>query len=145
MSRFIDFDAARAERTKEPITLRAYGVDIELPGTIPASLMLDIVDLEERKGSDEPVTVKESLKMIRRVLPQEVLDGLLARDDFDMDDFAELTGLIVQTYMGVEPGNSPAPNRAARRHPAKSAQRGSQSGLTPPKANAPTPDPGETS
>ena len=145
MSRFIDFDAARAERTKEPITLRAYGVDFELPSTIPAALMLDILALEERKGSKAKVTVSDSLKMLRRIVPPTVLDALLKQDDFDMDDFSELTELVIQTYMGVEPGNSPAPNRAARRHPVKSVPRGSQDGSTAPKPKTAIAVPGETS
>lgn len=147
-SRLIDFDAARAERVKEPLMLRAYGQTFELPGSLPAALFLDIVALEEAKGTAGEVTFKDSLALLQRVFPQDVLDQLLESDDFSVDDFTELAGLVVRTYMETPAnketaGNSPAPNRTARRHPAASVPRGSHAGSTLP--NPPTTEPGETS
>jgi hypothetical protein len=145
-SRLIDFDATRAERTKEPLMLRAYGQTFELPGSLPAALFLDIVALEETKGAGAEVTFKDSLGLLQRVFPPDVLDRLLESDDFSVDDFTELAALVVQTYMttpGQEStsGNSPAPNRAARRHPP--VRGNSRASLMVP--TLPTVEPGETS
>lgn len=147
----IDFDAARAERTKEPLLLRAYGETFELPGSMPASLFLDILRIEQERDSKSKVTVKEAVGLLRRVLPQEILDGLVARSDFEMDDLIELSGMVMRAYMGAssrdDSGEAPAPNRAARRHPpTKSAQsRGSRAGLTSPSQKPPTAPAGQTS
>ena len=143
MGNYIDFDAARADRVNEPLMLHAYGMDFELPGSIPAALFLDIVRMNEEQGAEAEMTTKDALSLLRRVMPQAVLDTLLARDDFSLGDFSELTSIIVQTYMDVQPGNSPAPNRATRRATKSTQSRGSQGGSTIPKA--PTGEPGETS
>jgi hypothetical protein len=116
--RFIDFDAARAERTKEPLMLRAYGMDFELPGAMSAALFLDILRMEEEQGKDAEVSVKDAITLLKRVLPEEVLNSLTARPDFGLDDLIELAGMVTQAYSNVsenDSGNSPAPNRAVRR------------------------------
>lgn len=148
MSRLIDFDAARAERTKEPLMLRAYGQTFELPGSLPAGLFLDIVAMEEARGSDSEVTFKDSLSLLQRVFPPAVLDQLLESDDFGVDDFTELAALVVQNYMAMRAnretaGNSPAPNRAARRATTSTRSRGSHVGTK--IQSLPTVEPGETS
>lgn len=117
--RFIDFDAARAEREQEPLRLRAYGMDFELPASVPAAVLLDIMKLQAEQGDDAEVGGVEALGIMRRILPASVLETLLARDDFDIEDFVELTGLVMAAY--GDAGNPSAPNRAARRHPPKSA------------------------
>ena len=125
--RFIDFDAARAEREEEPLLLRAYGETYELPGAMPASLMLDIVRLHTDVGDDADLSTTDALAILRRVIPSAVLD------------LSDLAGSIVSAYMGSEDelaGEPPAPNRAERRSktPAKSARaRGSRAGSTAPR------------
>lgn len=131
--RFIDFDAARAERAQEPLRLRAYGMNFELPASVPAAVLLDIMRLQADQGDDAEVSGTEALGILQRVLPESVLGTLLARDDFDINDFVELTGLVMAAYGNV--GNPPAPNRAARRHPERPSQaRGSRASSTTRKA-----------
>lgn len=119
--RFIDFDAARAEREKEPVLLRAYGMDFELPAALPAALVLDIMRLEEERGSGAEVSARESERLLRRIIPASVLDTLLEQDDFSLPDLQDLLERVMHVYTGGA-GNSAAPNRAARRHPPKAAQ-----------------------
>lgn len=114
--RFIDFDAARAERTKEPLRLRAYGQDFELPASMPASLFLDIVRLGEENDGSAQVSNRDAVALLRRVLPASVLDALLAQDGFYLDDFTDLAQLIIKAYTRKDDsGEAPAPNRATRR------------------------------
>lgn len=124
--RFIDFDAARAEREREPLVLKAFGRKFNLPAEMPASLYLDLIRLEEEKGSTDDLTLRDSLRLMRHVLPTTVLEELLEHDDLSLDDFGRLIGLIVQVYKGegVEQGESLAPNRATRRATAKTSTRG---------------------
>jgi hypothetical protein len=129
--RFIDFDAARAERNDEPMRLRAYGQDFDLPAQLPAALFLDVVRMSAERGDDADINGADAVRLLSRILPKDVLQSLLDRDDFDMDALIELTGMVMAAYQG----ESPAPNRAARRHPpaAKSTRsRGSRAGSTVP-------------
>jgi hypothetical protein len=131
--RFIDFDAAREERADEPLVLRAYGETFELPGAMPASVLLDVVRWQEERGDDGDLTVADSVSILRRMLPEDVLDALLERPDFSTDDLSDLVRLVAGAYSG-EAGETPAPNRATRRNTsAKSTpQRGSRAGSTGP-------------
>lgn len=118
IDRLVDFDAARKERTKEPLILRAYGREFELPGSMSAALFLDVLRMEEERGADTEVTVADATKLLKRVLPGDVLESLIAEPDFSLDDLIELAGMVTQAYSnspGDVPGEAPAPNRAARR------------------------------
>ena len=107
--RFIDFDAARAERAQEPLRLRAYGMNFELPASVPAAVLLDIMKLQAEQGDDAEVGGVEALGIMRRILPASVLETLLARDDFDIEDFVSCrSGLAA--YGDVELAR---PNRVA--------------------------------
>jgi hypothetical protein len=140
--RFIDFDAARAERVNEPLILRAYGQEFVLPASMPAALLLDILALQTANGEEADITDLDALRLLRRLLPADVLDALLARDDFSADDFVDLAQMVMQAYQGESPA---APNRAARRHPSPSAQSpGSRSGSTKTPTTAKA-SPGRTS
>ncbi len=127
--RFIDFDAARAEWNDEPLTMRAYGETFELPSAMPASVMLDVVRMQADNGDEAEISVNDALSLLRRVVPADVLDKLLERDDFSTDDFGELVRLIMGAYMGGDVGEAPAPNREQRRSstpPTSTPSRGSR-------------------
>jgi len=144
--RFIDFDAARAERSSEPLELRAYGMTFVLPGSMSAALFLDVLHMQSEKGDEAQVTPADAIDLLGRVLPEDVLEELLERDDFSAEDFVELAALVMRAYMSkvTRPGEEPPPGKAgasrpgARRStPAKSARsRGSRarSNGRPPKA-----------
>ncbi len=112
--RFIDFDAARAEREQEPLVLKAYGREFALPPAMPAALFLGIVRLEEERGSAARVSGAEAMRLMQRVLPRAVLDDLLQEDDFSTDDLVDLCALVMATYKQLR-GGAPAPNRKTRR------------------------------
>ncbi len=132
--RFIDFDAARAERSAEPLVLKAFGKTFELPASLSAALMLDVIRIQEERGDDAEVTLAESLKLLRLLLPGDVLEQLLAERDFSLDDFGKLLEMVMAAYTGGSPGESVAPNRAARRQAGRSTRsRGSHPGWTSPK------------
>jgi len=136
--RYIDFDAARAERADEPLVLRAYGEEFELPASMPASVLLDVVRWQEERGGDGDLTVTDSISILRRMLPEDVLDSLLERTDFSTDDLTDLVRLVAGAYSG-EVGEAPAPSREERRRKAtapSTRSRGSRAGSTAPKARA---------
>jgi aminoglycoside phosphotransferase family enzyme len=113
--RYIDFDAARAERKQEPLRLRAFGQEFELPGSMPASLFLDVVRMEREQGGQSVLTTKDAIRLLSRVLPEDVLDSLVAQPGFTLDDLIELARMVMAAYTGAGSGEAPAPHRAARR------------------------------
>jgi hypothetical protein len=124
--RFVDFDAARAEREEETLTLRAYGKTFELPGSMSAALLLDLLRMEEENGHDAEVSVRDAVGLLRRALPASVLDELLAADDFMAEDFVELASMVLRAYSAGDQGEAPAPNREERRRQSRPpARRGS--------------------
>jgi hypothetical protein len=130
--RYIDFDAARAERADEPLVLRAYGETFELPGSMPASVLLDVVRWQEERGGDDDLTIADSLSILRRMLPEDLLASFLERADFSTDDLTDLVRLVAGAYSG-EVGEAPAPNREERRRKATALStrpRGSTAGTT---------------
>lgn len=147
--RFIDFDAARAERESEPLLLRACGRTFELPGSMPAALLLDLLRIREDSEAGDDVTLAQALGVLRRVIPADILDELTASDDFSAEDFTTLSEMVVRAYMGVdEPGEAPAPNREARRHQAAAKSprsRGSRAGSTSPQKPKASPSRGPQS
>ena len=98
-ARFIDFDAARAEREREPLTLQAYGRSFELPSEIPAGLYVDLLRMEVA-GEDAELSDKDALGLMQRVIPSAVLDSLLAEPDFSLDDLLSLTQMVMRAYRG---------------------------------------------
>lgn len=116
--KYIDFDEARAERRREPVVLHAYGRDVELPGSIPAGVLLDVVRMQEEKGKDSEMTTGEAFALLGRILPKEVLDELLSHNDFDMADLIALLGMVMSAYTSPAAdgsGEAKSPGRAARR------------------------------
>jgi hypothetical protein len=113
MGRMIDFDAARAEARKEPLVLRAFGQEFELPPAMPAGLFLDLLALESGDASAE-VSYKDAIQLLGHVLPKDVLEQLRNRPDFTIDELSEMSGMVIQAYMGRAPeprGEAPAPSR----------------------------------
>ena len=136
--RLIDFDAARAERASEPLELRAYGQTFELPGSMSASLFLDVLRLQSERGDKAEVTPGDAIDLLGRVLPDDVLEELLERADFSAEDFVELAALVMRAYMSKvsRPGETQAPRPETRRSqtPAQSTRpRGSRAGSTSPR------------
>ena len=116
--KYIDFDEARAERRREPVVLHAYGQDFELPGAIPAGILLDIVRMQEERGEAGEMTTGDAVGLLSRVLPKDVLDALLGHDDFDMADLLDLLQMVMAVYTSPAEegsGEAKAPAKAARR------------------------------
>jgi hypothetical protein len=121
MGRFIDFDASRAERNAEPITLKAYGREFTLPPAMPASIGLDLAEMTQTQGEQAQFTVLELRKMLVALIGQATLDELLAIPEFTLDDLSALLVAVFHAYSGKEEAEA-LPNRAARRHPTTKSQ-----------------------
>lgn len=117
--KYIDFDEARAERQREPVVLHAYGQDFDLPGSIPADLLLQVVRMQQDKGDDAEMTGGDALRLLEKIVPVDVMNELLTHADFSADDLIALMYMIIGAYTGSPDGNgsgkAKAPVKAARK------------------------------
>ena len=80
-NRFYDFDAAweehntRSEDSPEPIGIRMLGEEWELPGDMPAALIMRGARLAG--GADRNLTLAEILQFVSPMVPREILDQWL--------------------------------------------------------------------
>lgn len=93
MGRYIDFDAARAERKREPVVVRAFGEDWQLPASLPAAPVLDII----AKDSGDDLTPSEGIALLRQIIPSETFAAWLERG-LDLDDLMDLISLVMRAY-----------------------------------------------
>lgn len=121
MERYIDYDAARAERRGEPVVVHIFGRDWTLYPALPAKVMLDLARLESDLGPDGEVEWAAMLNLAREAIPPEVLDAWLDQG-LALEEFAELFGLVMRAYVGGEddkepdePGEAPAPAASERK------------------------------
>lgn len=86
MGRFRDFDAERAERDIEPLTLDLFEQTWTLPASAPAAVVLSvgklIADLRAEHGNDADVNQLDvsdeaAIAICRDMFPAEVLDAWL--------------------------------------------------------------------
>jgi len=99
-ARFRDFDEAFAESSAEPVVVRLFGRDWELPGRLPAAAPLKIVRYmgEGRDGTD--LTAAEMVDLAVGMIPQAVLDEWLA---LGLDIEVQLPAIVewlLRAYMG---------------------------------------------
>lgn len=78
MSKTIDFDAYRAERKKEGITIKAFGESVELMPSPPLSSVLDIIEMHE-KGDDQQLPAKSVKQNLRAMIGKEQFDKLIKK------------------------------------------------------------------
>lgn len=99
-ARFRDFDEAFAEQAAEPVRVRLYGRDWELPGRLPAAAPLKIARYMGEGREQTSLTAAELLDLAADLIPRVTLDEWLARG---LDIEVQLPGIIewlLRAYMG---------------------------------------------
>lgn len=98
MSRVIDFDAFRAERKEEPVTLRIGGEVFELASSLPASVAVDLIRLKKDMNEADEVPV-ETLDMVgNAVFGTEVWRVLLAKHRVTVSELSDLIQMVLEAY-----------------------------------------------
>ena len=103
-NRFYDFDAAweehdaRSEDSPEPIRVRLLGEEWELPGDMPAALVVRGARLAG--GADRNLTLGEIIRFVSPMVPREILDRWL---DEGMGErkLSWVLMRIIKIYMGL--------------------------------------------
>lgn len=131
--RFIDFDAAWAEASTDPLRVRLYGQEWELPGVMPAAVPLKIARMMADGREATALTRAETFDLAADIIPRETLDAWTAKG-LDVDKLGDVITWVLRMYMGkVDPsGEGPAPEVGA---PPSSSNGG---GMSPPTSDAST-------
>lgn len=97
--RYRDYDAAFAEANREapPIVIRLFGQDWELPGDLPASVVVRLTRMMADGRSEDELSVAEQMTLAMDVIPAEVLDAWLAKG-LDTDQLAVILLDVVSEY-----------------------------------------------
>ena len=100
----IDFDAAWAERSQEPLTITVRGETIELPARRPARHVLRMQRLMADR-QDRDLTPEELQEAALEVFPEPVRDRLIWELEPPLDE-AELVDIMTRVnaiYQGLTP------------------------------------------
>ena len=125
-TRVLDFDAARAERKREPLTLKIGGQAYTLSAGLPASIALDMIRLKANEGENFVIPYEELDSIGQRLFGSETWKAILDGARLDLDELGELIKQTIQALQGDKDDGSP--NRARRR--AKTPRRASAGSKT---------------
>lgn len=126
MTRVVDFDAARAERRREPVTLKIGGREYRLSSGLPADLALDLMRFRIKGTDDVDVPKEEAPGLLKRLFGSEIWEQILDHGRLEVDEMPQLLEMTIRALNGEDDG---PPNRAARRGQ-KTTRRGSTGSKT---------------
>lgn len=73
MTKYFDFDAWREERNAQPIIIKAFGKEYEIPSDVPFDVVLGLVH-SMREGVEEITQVEQVLEMAESVFGKDTMD-----------------------------------------------------------------------
>ncbi|MDD3920952.1 MAG: hypothetical protein PHO41_07275 [Eubacteriales bacterium] len=114
MSKYRDFDAFWAEKNREPITFTACGKKYNLPPEVPASLMLQVMRLQQNEGNQASVSFEAIEELLTGMLGEKQYKSLLS-SGIGMAQLTDVLDWIMVAYNGAEDaeGNPEAPQDGA--------------------------------
>lgn len=114
MSRTVDFDAFRREQQREPLHLVINGRTRDLPPSLPASLALDVLRIQQREGDATDVSLDDLLKVGGAMFGgDDAFAAVMAEGDVALDELPDLIRMVLEAYQDTDP-NPPARERRAR-------------------------------
>lgn len=103
MTKTIDFDAFRQEKSKEPIALVIGGETYMLPGSLPAAVAIDVIRMRDRlDGSDgnSAVPIEELDTIGKSVFSEGTWRAILVKHQLTVDEMGELFKRTLEAYTG---------------------------------------------
>lgn len=98
MTKTIDFDSFRAEQNQEPIEFIIGGETYNLPGSIPASLAVDIIKMQTALGDDAEVPADKIEDFGRSLFGRTVWEDLLIKHRITVDELGPLLEQVMAAY-----------------------------------------------
>lgn len=115
MTRYVNFDEAWEENKSEPVIAHAFGLDWELPASMPADVMLESIRLMKEGGESAPVDQAEMANILTRIVPKAILDKWV-----ELGLTVDQYGVMIQKLMAMyvpgsvdAAGETPAPGIGA--------------------------------
>jgi hypothetical protein len=118
--RFINFDQARAEKKKEPLVIEICGEKYELPPDLPAAIVFEAQEQEEKAQGDDRKMAVLARKFFYILFGEEKGRYLLYEKRLTMMDVQNLIDEIIAAYAPVdtskpEEGAAPGENPTAEK------------------------------
>jgi hypothetical protein len=115
------------QRDPDPIVIDFGDDEIEIPATMPATVMLDLMAFMEEHGADAELSempANLALGMLNDIVGDETLQAMVRKHKLTMTEFYWLLGQIMDRYRGdVEQADG-----LGKRQPERSASTSSKNG-----------------
>ena len=102
-----DFDAWRREQKREGIRIKLFGQEWILPGTIPADLMLTMLEMLETRDANQLLAANESIKVTEQVVGADNLAEWRKHPEFDLPLMREILFWTMRQHMGLADETEP--------------------------------------
>lgn len=96
MSKFFDFDAMVQEQEKQPVVIKIFGEEEELPSSLPAKIILQVVRLN-REGA-ETFTEEHMVDMAHAIFGEERFNKWLEKG-LTINQLEPLIQNTIELYM----------------------------------------------
>ena len=95
--RTIDFDQYRKEKKEEPIIVKAFGQEFELPPQIPLKTMENIIELRQKLGKGGTIPEEQIFTALEQMISEDALKVLI-EEGADVSDAEWLLREIFRQY-----------------------------------------------
>lgn len=96
-NKYLDFDAAWAEKNNKPLILRIFGRDEELPASLPAATVLRMMRLNKANQLTQ-LSTNESMELGVSIFGEERVNRWSNENGMDIMQFASLLGMVIGLY-----------------------------------------------
>lgn len=103
MSKFIDFDAFMEEAKEEPVVIRIFGKDEELPASLPADIILNIV--RKNQSGQQAMSDAETFAMAERIFGGKLTEW--CEKGLTVDQLEALIMKVMAIYTNKRKGGAP--------------------------------------
>lgn len=132
MDRYADFDEAFSEEAAEPLRIKLYGQEWELPATMPAAAVLRVTRfMAEGRDPEQDLTRAEHIDLAADLIPRETLNVWLAKG-LDIDQLGNIVSWQMRQYLGAQDGDGQGEAQAPDGAPSSSSNGGDSSKPTSP-------------
>jgi hypothetical protein len=107
MTKTVDFDSFRAEQNEEPIIFIIDKEQYFLPGSIPASLAVDVIRMQTKLEDDDEVPTEQVDSFGRSLFGPTIWELLLRKHRITVTELSPLLERVMQAYTD-DPKEEPA-------------------------------------
>jgi len=114
--RTVDFDSFRAEQKEEPIVFIIDQEEYFLPGSIPASLAVDVIRMQTKLSDDDEVPTEQVDSFGRSLFGPSIWELLLRKHRITVTELSPLLEQVMKAYTDdpkatadLEPPTTPEP------------------------------------